>query len=351
MTRVAIIGAGRGGTSLIKIFHDNPLVRIIGVVDRKSNAPGIRLAKRLKIPVTNDYRKLLRPRQADLIIDVTGNKEAEEALLAFKHPGVAVIGGPSAKFMWQLIEERIQNQKVIEQHLLEYQSLYSLYVKETSLAISEERTRIALDIHDGLIQTLVGLAYRLDLCEGLQAAGSAPQVRAQLKEIKELLKTAIEEARNVIFNLRPLSFEKGGLIQAIKNYLAAYERQYHIKTELKASVEEKQIQPKLKVFLFRIIQEALSNVHRHSKAKKVWVSLQGDHAVFKTTIQDDGIGFDPRQVTRDPAKLASFGLKGIQERCRLLGGTAVIESHPGRGTRIMLELPLEEKRPARHEKN
>jgi two-component system sensor histidine kinase DegS len=231
ITRVAIIGAGQGGTSLIKIFHNDPLVRIIGIADLKPNAPGIRLAKRLRIPVTDDYRKLLQSKQADLVIDVTGNMKVEQELLSFKHPGVAAIGGPSAKFMWQLIEERIKTQEEIEQHLFEYQSLYSLYVKETSFAISEERTRIALDIHDGLVQTLVGLAYRLEACEGLLSTGSSQSLE-RLRESKELLKAAIEEARSVIFNLRPLSFDKGGLIQALKNYLATYERQYRIKTRL-----------------------------------------------------------------------------------------------------------------------
>src|SRR4029077_8895987 len=145
-------------------------------------------------------------------------------------------------------------------------------------------------IHDGLIQTLVGLAYRLDACEGLLSTGSAQDLK-RFKESKDLLKAAIQEARSVIFNLRPLSFDKGGLIQALKNYLASYERQYHIKTGLKVSVEEKKMLPKLKVCLSRIIHEALSNFHRHSKAKKVWISLEMNHALLKTTIQDDGIGF------------------------------------------------------------
>jgi len=350
ITRVAIIGAGRGGTSLIKILHNDPLVRIVGVADIKSNTPGIQLTKRLKIPVTNDYRKLLRSKQADLVIDVTGNKEVEEALLTFKSPGVAVIGGASAKFMWQLIDERIKTQEAIERHLHEYQSLYSLYVKETYLAISEERARIALDIHDGLIQTLIGLAYHFDVYEGLQATDPV-LAQKRLKEIKNLLKAVIEEARNVIFNLRPLSFDTGGLLPALKNYLAAYERQYRIKTDLKASVEEKKIPTKHKVFLFRIIQEALSNVHRHAQAKRVWITLDINRSLFKTTIEDDGIGFDHRQIAHNREKWASFGLRGIQERCRLLGGAAVIESHPGQGARIMIKFPLEEKEPKRREKN
>jgi signal transduction histidine kinase len=76
-----------------------------------------------------------------------------------------------------------------------------------------------------------------------------------------------------------------------------------------------------------------------------------NHSLFKTTIEDDGVGFDLRQIAHNRKKWASFGLKGIQERCRLLGGTAVIESHPGQGARIMIKLPMEEKEPKRREKN
>ncbi|HEY5599229.1 MAG TPA: Gfo/Idh/MocA family oxidoreductase, partial [Candidatus Manganitrophaceae bacterium] len=104
LTNVAIIGGGRGGTSLIEIFYNDPLVRIVGISDVDKNAPGVRLAKRLKIPVTPDYKKLLQSKKVDLVIDVTGNKEVEETLQSARRPGLAIIGGPSAKFMWQLIE-------------------------------------------------------------------------------------------------------------------------------------------------------------------------------------------------------------------------------------------------------
>src|SRR3990172_1944894 len=101
VANVAIMGAGGGGTSLIEIFQNDPLVKIIGVGEINPNAPGVKLARRLKIPVTRDYRRLLRSKRIDLLIDVTGDSKVERALLGLKHPGVAVIGGPSAKFMWQ----------------------------------------------------------------------------------------------------------------------------------------------------------------------------------------------------------------------------------------------------------
>ncbi|MEK6619036.1 MAG: Gfo/Idh/MocA family oxidoreductase, partial [Nitrospirota bacterium] len=102
-THVAIIGAGRGGTALMEIFATDPLVTIVGVAEINPKAPGVELARRLKILVTRDYRELLAMERVDLIIDVTGNAEVEQVLQDFHRMGVTVIGGASAKFMWQLI--------------------------------------------------------------------------------------------------------------------------------------------------------------------------------------------------------------------------------------------------------
>ena len=112
MTKVAIIGAGRGGTALIEILHKDPLVKIVGIADVNRDAPGLDLARRFKIPTTTDYRKLVKE-GVDLVIDVTGSKAVREDLE--KNPGkVEVIGGLSAKFMWQLIEERIKSKAMAE---------------------------------------------------------------------------------------------------------------------------------------------------------------------------------------------------------------------------------------------
>ncbi len=112
MIKVAIIGGGKGGTALIEILHKDRLVQIVGIADIHSDAPGMDLARRLKIPVTDDYRKLLVSRP-DLVIDVTDSPAVREAL---EHvpDSVEVIGGLSAKFMWQLIEERIKSQAMAE---------------------------------------------------------------------------------------------------------------------------------------------------------------------------------------------------------------------------------------------
>src|SRR5919108_1993096 len=122
-THVGIIGAGRGGTALMEIFARDPLVEVVGVAEINPKALGIKLARKLKIPVTPDYRELLTLEDIHLIIDVTGNAEVAHDLQDFHRMGVSVIGGASAMFMWQLIEARIRATAEIEKALHRYQSL------------------------------------------------------------------------------------------------------------------------------------------------------------------------------------------------------------------------------------
>lgn len=339
MIHVAIIGAGQGGTSLIRILHDDPLVTIVGVADLDSNAPGMLLARQLKIRTTTDYQRLLKLPKVDTIIDVSGSDDVADALLSLERPGVAVVGGPGAKFMWQLIDERIRSKEELERHLHEYQSLYRLYMKEVRHAISEERTRIALDIHDGLVQTLAGLSYKLDLCREFLPLDPARGART-LRDTQHLLKGAIEEARQVVFSLKPLHFERLDLRTALKHYAKTYAKQYRIATTVSVQGSERGLSPKTKIFLFRIVQEALSNVQKHAGASKVQVRVAIEKARLTASIQDNGRGFDLPEVSANPEKWASLGLKGMTERARLLSGRARIETKPGRGTTISIAIPL-----------
>ncbi len=341
-TQVAIIGAGRGGTALIEIFVKDPLVQIVGIAETNPRAGGLHLARRLQIAVTRDYQDLLALEHVDLIIDVSGDPEVGQVLQEFHRMGVAVIGGASAKFMWQLIEARIRATGEIERTLNKYQSLYRLYVKEAGAAVTEERTRIACEIHDGLIQNLAGVNFKLALCEELVRKDPEACLDT-LRETKAYLKLAIQEARQVISNLRPVQFDKMELVPALRNYLRSYETQYRIKTKWSVSGDEKTLFPKTKIFLFRIVQEALSNVRQHAKADRVSVHLDIGGEALTATITDSGVGFDVGAVSRDPEKWDHFGLRGMVERARLVGGEASIQSKKGRGTRVIIKVPLARK--------
>jgi len=342
VTHVAIIDAGRGGTALMEIFANDPLVDIVAVAEIDTSAPGLALAKRLKIPVTRDYRMLLNLERVDLIIDVSGSPDVWQSLQDFHRMGVTILGGASAKFMWELIEARIRATAEIEKTLNKYQSLYRLYVKETGAAVTEERTRIACEIHDGLVQSLAGVGFKLELSQQLIRKDPKASL-ATLRESKEQLKHAIHEARQVIFNLRPLQYDKMELIPGLTNYLQSYETQYHIKTEFTVSGDEQILFPRTKIFLFRIVQEALSNVVQHAKADRVSVRLAIDLDRLRITITDNGVGFDMHQVLRHPEKWDHFGVRGILERAKLVGGEAKIDSKKGKGTSVVVDVPLGKK--------
>jgi two-component system sensor histidine kinase DegS len=288
--------------------------------------------------------------RVDLIIDVSGNQEIGRVLLDFHRMGVTIIGGASAKFMWELIEARIRATSEIERTLNQYQTLYKLYVKESETAVSEERTQIACEIHDGLVQSLAGLNFKLDLCQELLEKNLAAGLEA-LRQTKAELKTAIQEARQVIVNLRPVHYDRMELIPALTNYLKSYESQSHIKTEFSVAGDETTLFPKTKVFLFRIMQEALSNVQKHARADRVAVQIVIGRETLTATIADNGVGFDVESVSRDPEKWDHFGLRGILERARLVGGQAVIESKKGKGTRVLITVPLVEQEAGRNGKN
>ncbi len=340
MNRIAIIGAGRGGTALIHIFTEDPLVKILKIADENLKAPGIKLARQLGIPTTRDFRKLLTLKNLNTLIDVTGSPEVEREVKRLQPPGIAVIGGLEAKFMWQLIEARIKSQEELKKNLAEYRDLVRLYLRDARHAVMEERTRIALDLHDGLVQTLIGLNYKLDLLEQM-SGNSPPNIRLLAGEVRSQLKKVIEEARYVVFNLKPIYFEKTDLIPALRSYLKSYEKQSGIATSLKIVGNEVRIPPRTKVFLFRIVQESLSNVKRHARAKQVRVGIRVKARDLTTIIRDDGIGFSLKEISNDPEKWTSFGVRGIEERARLLGGNASIMSSPGHGTTIQVTLPLE----------
>lgn len=339
VTNVAIIGAGEGGSALLSILAPDPLVRIIGVAEINPKAPGLRLAKRYGIPVSRNFRDLVSSEEVDLVIDVTGNPEVEEALFELDRVGVAVIRGTSAKFMWQLIEARVRANAEIKRQVKKFQDLSRLYEQEAGSAVTGERSRIACEIHDGLVQTLVGINLKLDLCREL-IFSDPTRCFELLSDAKAQLKGAIEESRQVIFNLRPLYFESMDLVPALKSFLKSYETQSHIRTEFVCSGDESALSPKAKIFLFRIVQEALSNVQKHARADRVRITLTVADGHIKGVIEDNGVGFDADAVSQDPTKWQSFGLKGILERARFVGGTARVESRPGAGARVLVDIPI-----------
>ncbi len=338
--RVAIIGAGRGGTALMEIFTEDPLVTVVGVAEIRTITGGVRLARKLGIPVLRRYQDLLKMKEVDLVIDVTGNPEVEQNLMELQAPHLAIAGGASAKFMWQLIEARIRASVEIESTLTRYQSLFRLYVKEEAEgAVDEERTRIACEIHDGLVQTLVGVNLKMERVRELVSEDPNKGL-TMLNQTTVQLKHAIQEAREVVYNLRPGQYDHLALIPALSNYLTSYEREHKIRTTFEGKGDESQLDPKAKVFVFRMVQEALSNVVKHAKATKVTVNVHLTKDLLKAKVSDNGQGFDVQKEGQNPEKWDHFGVRSMKERARMLGGDIRWVSKSRTGTTVEITVPL-----------
>ena len=201
-----------------------------------------------------------------------------------------------------------------------------------SRARDAERQRVARELHDSVLQTLYGIALGSESMKSLVAdpAGSAPVA----EYVHRLARTALEEMRALIFELRPEVLHEQGLVAAIGRLVAPITARYGIEVRLDLGSEpEAPIQ--VKEALFRITQEALHNVTRHAHARGVEVALAAAGGALTLTVSDDGVGFDP-----DIEYTGHLGQKTMRERADLAGGVLEVDSAPGHGTRVIARLPI-----------
>lgn len=217
--------------------------------------------------------------------------------------------------------------------------------KLLELLASHERERklIAYEIHDGLAQHLVAAKMRFQATEQRQSAEHSEEEWKRAANMHRegllLLDRGIAEARRLISGLRPLVLDEFGVVAAIEHLVHELQQGNSEangpKIELDIGVQFRRLNPLLENSLFRIVQEALTNSLRYSQSDRVSLKLrQTDHDVH-LEIRDWGIGFDPDAIGED-----RFGVRGIRARARLFGGGATIESSPGTGTRIVVDIPL-----------
>lgn len=211
------------------------------------------------------------------------------------------------------------------------------HVSSEELAISDERARIAREIHDGVAQSLAFTAIQLDLVTR-QLRQNPDAAEAQVRAASALLREQIREVRRSIFALRPIDLERYGLLETIRRYVADFGEQNAIKSTLNVSGEVA-LQPSDEAMVFRLLQESLNNVAKHARAREVQVSLRGDARLTTLRVQDDGAGFDPEAVSGRVSSAGGLGLMQMRERVESRGGQYRVLSAPGHGTVIEAELP------------
>lgn len=204
-------------------------------------------------------------------------------------------------------------------------------------AQEEERERLAREIHDGPAQALANAIFELEFCERLLEKDPV-KLRKELVRLNADVRQALADVRHFIFGLRPAVLAELGLATTLRRYAEDYQARCGIAVTLEIE-EPLRLSGTQDVAIFRIVQEALQNTRKHSKAARVLVRLRAEPGKLVITIEDDGEGFDLAQAGE--RSIGHFGLRGMQERARLIGAELEITSQPEKGTRVVLVVPQE----------
>ncbi|MDD5191231.1 MAG: sensor histidine kinase, partial [Dehalococcoidales bacterium] len=212
-------------------------------------------------------------------------------------------------------------------------------LNELLFAQENERKRVAIEIHDGVAQWMVGASFGIKACSTLISESRLVELEAELNKIRETMKKSVTELRRAIFNLRPIPLQEMGLIPAIGQTTGAL-REEGVECRIEAEDNLPPLSLAEETTAYWIIQESLSNIRKHASATNVVIRVRFQGQEMRVEIRDDGDGFDTEAVINSTMMLEHMGLIGMQERAKLIGGTVSIESNPGKGTAVSLRFPV-----------
>lgn len=202
-------------------------------------------------------------------------------------------------------------------------------------AQEEERKRVAREIHDGPAQSIANLVFRVELAQKMMDKDK-DKAKEELKTLKDMVRYSVKDVRKIIYDLRPMSLDDLGLIPTIRRYIEKFEEQTNLEVELKVIGNSKNIPKTHEITIFRIIQEALNNVHKHAEARHCDLKIEFTNSNINVLIVDDGVGFEIDEVSE-----GKYGLINMRERCELINAKMNINSS-NTGTRVSIRAPLDQ---------
>lgn len=235
-----------------------------------------------------------------------------------------------------------QNQLVQQQLLDANQQLHRYSQQVEDLTAANERNRLARELHDSVTQTIFSMTLLTRSALMLQER-DPDQVPEKLTELSGLAQSALKEMRALITQLQPLSISEDGLPAVLNKHIDELNRRHDLQIRLEIQPEPLALNAKQQGEIFRIIQEGLNNIIKHSQTKNALVQLLEEDDLFQAVIADQGRGFNPQSPDQDTL---TFGLESMRQRSQELGGELLIESEPGAGTRVICKLPLSKDRNA-----
>lgn len=203
-------------------------------------------------------------------------------------------------------------------------------------AQEEERKRLSREIHDGPAQMLANVIVRSDLIERVYRDRGVEEAFLEIDSFKKMVRSALYEVRRIIYDLRPMALDDLGLVPTLRKYLRTIEEYHnHSKISFENIGLERRLPTKYEVALFRMIQESVQNALKHANACEIKVRLEITNSTISVLIKDNGVGFDINHK-----KPESFGMIGMRERVDLLDGEITFDSKIGKGTEVLIHVPL-----------
>lgn len=215
------------------------------------------------------------------------------------------------------------------------------YAASVTRAQEEERQRIARELHDDTIQSLILLCRRLDSAETYGESLPA-SVTAELSEARKTAESVVTDLRKFTTSLRPPALDDLGIITAIRRLVREHKDRFGTKTQLEVAGEYQKMPSDTELGIFRITQEALSNAARHSEATRITVTLSYTETEVRLEVSDNGVGFSVPSAATDFTATPHLGIIGMQERASLFGGRLQIQSSPGGGTKVTASVRIPE---------
>jgi len=206
-------------------------------------------------------------------------------------------------------------------------------------AQEQERQRLVRQLHDGPAQSLTNLILQAEICERLFDSDST-RARSELAGLKNAVTSTFQKVRDFMFDLRPMMLDDLGLIPTLKRYVTNFADKSGIATTLSITGNEQRAEPYREVATFRVIQELLTNARLHSHASRIQVTFDINNNMINASVEDNGSGFDPKEVFAATGQRKTIGLPTQRERLEMLGGRLIVDSSAGRGTKVTVEMPV-----------
>jgi two-component system sensor histidine kinase DegS len=295
--------------------HDDNVTGVIQLINKKTSA-------QTKIDYT-DKNQISEIIPFDKNDELIMNSLAGQAAVALDN-----------NLLYQGIQDLLVDYKQQNNHLL-------FLSKNIMQAHEEERKRIAREIHDGPAQSVANLSLRLEICKKYLKSGKLENLSSEMNNLSASIHSTVKEIRTIIYDLKPSCLENG-LISAVQSHIETFSENTRIKINYIHSGNDSAVEYYMTSTIYRIVQEALSNVSKHAEAKNINIGLFITGEKITLSIADDGKGFDvDRLKTKSFDKLkGGFGLEGIRERVELARGCINIDSALGKGTIISLSVAL-----------